>query len=37
MINRRTKIITETLKSILIEFLLKKANITSVIPLLDNK
>jgi hypothetical protein len=37
MINRQTKTITEALKSIPIEPLLKKVNITPIIPLLDNK
>jgi hypothetical protein len=37
MIKRQVKTITGALKSTLIEPLLKKANITPVIPLLDNK
>jgi hypothetical protein len=37
MVNRQAKTITEALKSTSIGPLLKKANITPVIPLLDNK
>jgi hypothetical protein len=37
MVNRQTKTITEALKSTLIEPLLKKVNMTPVIPLLDNR
>jgi hypothetical protein len=37
MVNRQARTITKALKSTPIEPLLKKANITPVIPLLDNK
>jgi hypothetical protein len=37
MVNRQTKTITEALKNISIKLLLKKVNMTPVIPLLDNK
>jgi hypothetical protein len=37
MINRQVRTITGALKSISIELLLKKVNMTPVIPLLDNK
>jgi hypothetical protein len=37
MVNRQAKTITEALKSTPIKPLLKKINITPVIPLLDNK
>jgi hypothetical protein len=37
MVNRQAKTITEALKSTPIKSLLKKVNMTSVIPLLDNK
>jgi hypothetical protein len=37
MVNRQARTITGALKSISIKPLLKKVNITPVIPLLDNK
>jgi hypothetical protein len=37
MINRQARTITEALKSTPIRPLLKKVNITPVIPLLDNR